>query len=477
MKKENKNFVYNVIYQVFIYIFPLITIPYISRILGVDNIGIYSYTYSIVNCFMLFSMLGINNYGNREIAKCRDNKQLMSNKFFSIYVLQLCNALFMTFVYLVLIFFFFKDYKLLFLVQSINLISVFFDINWFYFGMEQFKITIKRNIIIKLLSTILIFIFVKDKNSLVLYAFIMGVANLFSQIYLFTILNRYITLKRVHIKFDEVINNLKKCLVLFIPVLAYSIYRIMDKTMIGLFSNVTEVGYYENAEKIINIPISIITALGTVMLPRMSYLLNNKDEKNKKIIGESFKLAMLLSCNMALGILLISNETSLIMFGNEFIKSGYIMSLLSITIIISAWASVFRTQYLIPKSLDKIYVVSTIGGALLNVIFNIIFIPVLGSIGACIGTIIAELFLCVSQSFCIKNEFNMKKFSGIMIKEFIKALFIFAIAIFVSNFFDSLFLKFIIKISIYFILFIIMNYKYILYDFLGYGGKNENKKR
>ena len=157
MKQVNKNFIYNIIYQIFIYIIPLVSVPYVSRTLGVNNIGIYSYTYSIVYYFMLAAMLGINNYGARTIAKCKDNIKERSYAFWSIHVLQAILSLIMLILYISGVLIFGDNYKTILLIQSIYLVSVFFDINWFFFGIEKFKITISRNIIIKLISLILIF--------------------------------------------------------------------------------------------------------------------------------------------------------------------------------------------------------------------------------------------------------------------------------------------------------------------------------
>ena len=151
MKNTNKNFLYNVIYQVFIFIIPLITTPYVSRILGVNNVGIYSYTYSLVYYFMLASMLGINNYGAREIAKASNNKEKLSKTFFSIYFLQLICCSIMIILYIIISGVYQYEHKTIMFIQLIYLISCVFDINWFFFGLEKFKITISRNIIIKLL--------------------------------------------------------------------------------------------------------------------------------------------------------------------------------------------------------------------------------------------------------------------------------------------------------------------------------------
>ena len=463
MKSENKNFLYNVAYQIIIYLFPLATVPYISRVLGVDNIGIYSYTYSIVNCLMLFAMLGISNYGNREISKLRDDKEKMSKMFFSIYGLQLISSLIILIIYTIFILFFCKSYKDIFVLQYINLISVCFDESWFFFGLEKFKMTINRNIIIKFISLICIFLFVKTKNDLWIYTVIMGLGVLISQLYLILKLKDYVSLQRVNLK--DIFGHLKKCLILFIPVLAYSIYRIMDKTMIGYFSSVTELGYYENAEKIINIPISIITALGTVMLPRMSYILNKNKEKYKSQILESMKLALILSVTMALGLILIGKDAAIILFGSEYLKSGNIIMILAITIIASAWSNVVRTQYLIPTNEDKIYVYSTLYGAILNFLINIILIKKMGAYGACVGTIFAEFFVMIYQTVATRKELEVRKYLRILLECITKGILIIAIAYMCSYIISNIYIKVSVQIVISIVVFIILNFNFIVKDF------------
>ena len=465
MKQVNKNFIYNIVYQIFIYIIPLISVPYVSRVLGVNNIGIYSYTYSIVYYFMLAAMIGINNYGSRKIAKCKENIEARSFNFFSIYLLQLMLSVLMIILYSGFIFIWAKEYKTIMFIQIIYLISVIFDINWFYFGIEKFKITISRNVIIKLLSLICIFIFVKNDSDLWKYTVIMNISTLISQIYLWIYLKRYVKFVKVTIK--DIVGHFKKCLILFIPVIAYSVYRVMDKTMIGAIAGTTELGYYENAEKIISIPVSFITALGTVMLPYMSKNDNNTKEEFNRKLNSSFELCFCFIIPMFFGLLAVAKKFSNVFFGVEFYKSGIIIQILSITILFSSIANVIRTNYLIPKEKDNIYVISTIIGAVLNLIFNIILIPRLEAYGACIGTIIAECSVMIYQLLSVKNEIEIMKMLKMLKKYFIKGLIMFAIILclgkIINNEFASLITQVIIAVSIYFSL----NYKYIIYDFLG----------
>ena len=206
-------------------------------------------------------------------------------------------------------------------------------------------------------------------------------------------------------------SHIRPNLVLFIPVLAVSIYKIMDKIMLGSMTNMTEVAYYENSEKIINIPMGIIAALGTVMLPRMSNLIaTGNDKKALQMIEMSLKFIMFLAIGIAGGVIIVSPNFIPLFLGNEFVNAIPVVSLLAVTVIFISWANVVRTQYLIPHQKDKIYIKSTLLGALVNVISNIILIPRYGAVGAAIGTIFAEATVAVYQTIKVKNALEIRKY-------------------------------------------------------------------
>lgn len=464
MKQENKNFIYNIIYQIFIYIIPLVSVPYVSRTLGVNNIGIYSYTYSIVYYFMLAAMLGINNYGARTIAKCKDNVKERSYTFWSIHLLQAILSLIMLILYISGVLIFSDSYKTILLIQSIYLVSVFFDINWFFFGIEEFKLTISRNVIIKLLSLVLIFILVKNNGDLWKYTLIMSSSTLISQIYLWIHLKKYVNFIKVSSK--EIFKHFTKCLILFVPVIAYSIYRVMDKTMIGSFSGTAELGYYENAEKIIAIPVSLITAFGTVMMPHMSKSFDEEQDMFNQKIYKSFQLCFCFIIPMLFGLIAVGNDFSIVFFGEQFVKSGKIIQFLAISILFSSIANVIRTNYLIPKEKDKIYVNSTIFGAVVNLILNLIFIPRFGAYGACIGTIAAEFAVMFYQLVKVKKEIELIKIFKLLISYILKGLIMLILIVFIPVFIKKKILSLIIQIIIAVFVYFLLNYKYILFDFL-----------
>lgn len=454
-----ENFIYNIMYQILSLILPLITVPYVSRVLGAEGIGTYSYTYSIVTYFMLVGMLGINNYGNRTIAKCREDKDELSKNFFGIYSIQFFMTILMIIFYFLFVYFQ-KDYKVIFIIQSLYLISTLFDVNWFFFGIEKFKITVTRNMIIKILSLVLILILVKSKNDVWKYTLVMASSTLLTQSILIVFLKKYVKYEKITI--SDVKKHIKPCLILFIPVIAVSLYKIMDKTMIGLISNVKEVGYYEQAEKIINIPMGIITALGTVMLPRISNLVSKGDKDSVNIyIKKSMNFMMFLAFPICFGIIAISNDVIKIFLGQEFAKSGIILNYLSITLLFISFANIIRTQYLIPNERDKEYTISLILGAIINLVMNIIFIPKLASIGACFGTIAAEFVVMLYQIIAVRKEINIKENISNILGFFKKSIIMFIIIYFIKFIKIDTNIRIFIQIAVGVIVYVMLNLRYI----------------
>ena len=404
-----KNYFYNVCYQMLVLILPLITAPYISRTLGATAVGVYSYTYSVAYYFLLIAMLGIGNHGNRSIAAVRDDRKKLNKTFSSIYSLQVITFSIAILAYAIYLVLFVKDNRLIVLLQLIYVTSGLFDIGWLFFGLEQFKLTVARNTLIKISTVVLMFVFVHKPSDLWKYTLIMSAGTLFSQAYLWLYVKKYVSFEKCSVK--EITSNIKPVLILFIPVLAYSIYKVMDKIMLGNMSSYDQVGFYNNAEKIINIPMGIITALGTVMLPRMSNIVANGDKKRvDDYIRISAKLVTLLSSAIAFGLMGVSSVLAPVFFGDEFIACGEIIRLLSVTVFFIAWANVIRTQYLIPNKRDSIYLTSTMVGAILNLIINWMLIPKYQANGAAFGTIVAEFSVMLVQMVAVKNELPMRKY-------------------------------------------------------------------
>lgn len=460
MNDTKKNFIYNLIYQILIMIIPLILSPYLSRTLGASGVGIYSYTYSIVYYFMLLTLLGVNNYGNRVVAKVRNNKEELSKSFWGIYTLQLMSGLLMIIVYYIYISMSNDKYKTIALIQSLFIISSIIDINWLFFGLEEFKKTITRNTIIKIISLLLIIIFVKKPEDTWKYTLIMSTTTILSQAVLWVFVPKYIKFTKIYK--SDIVKHIKPNLILFIPVIAVSLYKIMDKIMLGAISNINEVAYYENAEKLVHVPLTLITALGTVMLPKMSNIIANGDKNKIDVyISKSISFVMFLSSAMCFGLISIGYDFAPIYFGQSFQKTGILIMLLAMTLPFLAFANVLRMQYLIPNEKDKEYIISVFLGAIINLIMNIILIPYLESIGACIGTIAAEFIVMFYQTFSVRKSLNVKQYISNILPFFIKAFIMFLIIYPMKSLINNSIICICTQVIVGSLIYFLLNIKYI----------------
>lgn len=461
MNDLKKNFIYNICYQALILVLPLITVPYVSRVLGVDGIGVYSYTYAVVNYFMLVAMLGINNYGNRTIAKCRDNKELRSENFWSVYFIQLIMSAWMVLAYMGYLSLFDNQYGRIALIQAIHLLANGMDINWFFFGMEKFRLTVTRNMIIKIISLMFIFGLVKESSQIWLYTLILSGSALASQLLLWPFLLQEVCFCKIN--FRKIKRHILPIIKLFIPVIAISLYRVMDKIMLGGFAGVRQVGYYEQAEKIVNMPMGIITALGTVMLPRVSHMVSKGSlEEIKRYIQVSIKFIMFLAFPICFGIIGIAKDIVPLFLGEAFIPTASVLKLLSVTIIFLAFANVIRTQFLIPNDRDKDYMVSVIFGAVVNLILNLLLIKPYQAVGACIGTVAAEFAVMFYQAFRVRNDLPVKKYLMDILPFFFKAAGMVFVVCLVGKSIDTVWVRLLLQIGSGVVIYGILNTKYIL---------------
>lgn len=404
-----KNYIYSMSYEILIMILPFITAPYISRVFGTEGTGIYAYTYSIATYFVMFARLGIMNYGNKIIAETKNDKEKLNKAFSSLYYMQALLALPMFIIYFIYIIIFIDNNRIIFIIQGIYVLTALFDINWLYFGLEQFKLTVTRNSIIRIFTVVLVILLVKDRNDLWIYTLIMCSGNLISELILWKFTGRYV--KFVKINFKDVKKHFKPLIVLFIPVIALSVFKTMDKIMLGKMTDMNEVGLYQNSQQLLGFPQGIITALGTVMLPRMcSLVAEGSYNKSNIYMEKSMRFVSFLSCAIAFGIAGIAQEFVPMFFGNEFSECSKYVAYLSPTVILISWSYTIRAQYLIPMSLEKVYIKSTILAAILNFVINLILINKIGILGAIISTLVAEGFLAIYQSFKIRRKLDIFKY-------------------------------------------------------------------
>ena len=432
-KSITKNYIYNLIYQVLIMIVPLITTPYLSRVLGAENIGIYSYTLSITTYFVLLGSLGIATYGSREIAYVRDDKYKMSKSFWVILIVRfICLCISM-------IIFYFSfcqhgEYNIYYKILLLELLANCIDISWFFQGLEEFKKTVSRNSIIKILGTILIFVLVKSSKDLKMYFIIYVLSNFIGNMTLWFYLPKYINkIKLSDLKFSK---HIKPAISLFIPQIAINIYAVLDKTMIGtIVTDKSQVGFYEQAQKIIRLLLALATSLGTVLAPRIANIYAKGEyNKIKEYLRNSFSFILFLAFPIMFGIISIASKFVPMFYGPGYQDVIILIKVISPIIVFVGLSNITGIQYLLPTKQHKKYTISVICGALINFILNLMLIRKYESIGASIATVFAEFSVTFIQLCFIKKEIKMSEIVKLSYKYLIASTIMFFISIIIGKF-------------------------------------------
>ena len=268
-KSVSKNYIYNVSYQLLLLITPFVTTPYLSRVLEPAGIGTYSYTYSIVSYFILLASLGVADYAQREIAYHQDNPHLQSRTFYEVNLIRCLLVGLSLFLYYIVVSSFSGNH-IIYWYQALNIIAVLFDISWFFQGLEEFGKIVLRNFVIKIISIIMIFVLIHTPEDLNKYVCLIGMMNILSGLSIWLYLPKYLHL--VRLQEIKPFRNFFIIIQMFLPQVAIQVYTVLDKTMIGVMTgSPLENGYYEQAEKVVKLSLTIVTSLGTVMLPRIAY--------------------------------------------------------------------------------------------------------------------------------------------------------------------------------------------------------------
>lgn len=403
-----KNYLYNLLYQILLVIAPLVTAPYISRVLHVEGVGIYSYTYTIASAFALFAALGVNSYGQREIAYHQDDIYERSIIFWELLFFRIISTGFVVFLYLCFALHY-EEYTIYLLQQSFIVIGTMFDISWFFQGIENFRIIAIRNIAIKLVTVALIFILIHNQNDLGMYILINSLSVFFSYALFFPYLRKsvvFIPIKELNIR-----RHIKGNIEFFIPLIATQLYSQLDKIMLGAITKSSiENGYYEQARKIVNIVVMVLTSINTVMYPRVANLyIKQEIGKIKKFYDDSFHIILMLLLPIIVGLFIASDNLVVWFFGIEYQKVSILLKLSGFLLIFMSVGNFVGMQYLAPtgkqNKMTGIYLVA----AAINIILNFVLIKQYMSLGAIIASIVAEAFSCFAQVLLLKkSKYNFR---------------------------------------------------------------------
>lgn len=407
-----RNYIYNTLYQILVLIAPLVTTPYISRVLGVTNIGIYQYSQSIANYFVLIGAVGTSLYGQREIAYLQDKPEERSKAFWEIEVFRLVMTLVCTIIYFA-VFCTRGSYPEIYAILSLEVLATAFDISWLFMGMENFKITVIRNTIIKLTGIVCVFLFVKGPDDLGIYTMCVTAPLFIGNLSLWFSLKKY--LEKTGLTASELLRGIKErlkpILVLFLPQVAADVYLLLDKTMIGVFgTHIDQVGFYSQGQKIIKIALMIVTSLGTVMLPTMSAYFAKGDQRGiVESVKKAFRFIYMLSFALLFGLCAVAPRFVPIFFGKGYDPVVRLMMIISPILVIIATSNVIGKQYLLPTKQQNVFTISIVAGAIINFILNLILIHFWDAVGASIATVVAELTVTGVQCWYVRKQLPLRQ--------------------------------------------------------------------
>ena len=404
-----KNAMYNVAYRLFSVLLPLVTAPYLSRTVGREGVGLYSLAWSISYIFCLIGMLGLNDYGVRAIARVRDDRNKLDETFSEIWQMQLLVAGLVLVAWFGYVFLAAGKERNISLHLTMMSVSCLVSFDWCLMGLDIFRPIALRNTFVKCAAAVCVFLFVKKPDDLWIYAFVWSLSTLLGNLSCVTSLRGKVRYRRVPLQ--KSLKHLKPCAVLFISVMAVNIYRTMDKVMVSHLAGIVQNGLYENAEKIIYCLSGFISAIGTVMMPKISHMQEKGETEAIRVhIDQSMEMILCMVSAMAFGVAAAADRFAPLFYGKEFTESGTLMAPLAFTLIMIGFANVIRTQWVLPQGRDEIFVKSVCAGAVVNLIVNALLIPRMQAMGAVIGTLLAELTVPLTQWVILRKELTYGRF-------------------------------------------------------------------
>ncbi len=399
-----KNYLYSLSYQLLTLILPLVTSPYLTRVLGKDNLGVFGYIQSITSYFVLFGCIGISLYGQREIAFVKKDPYRRTRTFYELCILRAFTLLFSAAVLYVAVIRR-SEFPLLYGLFAIELVTAAFDVSWFYQGMDNFRLQTIRNYAVKILYVILVFLFVKNENDLQTYMICYVTVNLLGNLSIWLGIKKYL----VPVGFHTLTfwRHLGPTVLLFLPQIATSVYTQLDKTMIGLITDYSQVAIYDYSEKIVKLSLTVITSLNLVMLSRVTGMqAQGESKKAINAIRDSFRFSACLAIPIMFGLIAVTPMFVPWFYGDGWEGCIPVMIVLSPIVLFIGLSGVFGVQYLLPAKRMKAYTGSILTGTFSNLALNLLLIPRFQAVGAAISTVIAEFLVLLVQMILLRKEFG-----------------------------------------------------------------------
>ncbi|WP_320047887.1 flippase [uncultured Ilyobacter sp.] len=427
-KSVKLNFIINMVRVVVNLIFPLVSFPYISRVLLVEGVGKINFATSITNFFLLISSLGIPLYGIREVAKVRDDREKLSKTVSEIFFLNLFAVFFsyLSLAFCIRFFNIFHSEIKLYMLLSLNILFTALGMEWFYQGVEEYTYITLRSIFFKVFSIILMFVFVKEKSDYIIWCGITVFALVGSNILNFLNGRKYFKLKLRNLDFKT---HIKPIFIIFSMNIAINIYTNLDSSMLGILGSIRSVGIYTAAIKLNKIVMTIAISLGTVIIPRLSYYLGqNNFEEYYKLANKSINFIVFFTLPSIIGLYILAPEIIDVFSGESFAQAVITMRILLPIIPIIAFTHFIGIQILYPNNKEKLVMYSVIVGAVVNFTLNYFLIPVFYENGAAIATLIGESSVLIVQIILgrkyLKFKFLSKSNQKFVLSSIVMAVFL-----------------------------------------------------
>lgn len=399
------NFIMNTILTGSTFIFPLVTFPYISRILQPVGVGKVNLASSIAYYFSMFAMLGVPTYGIRACAKVRDDKEQLSRTVHEIFVINLLMGMISYVVYIVLVSMIprLRAEATLYYIMSTTIFFNVIGVEWLYKGLEQYSYITARSILFKIFGFLLMFAFVKESEDYILYGAISVLSGVGSNILNFLQIRKHVYLHPVgNYHFRKHFNVIA---IFFLMSVATTIYTNLDTVMLGFMTDDEEVGYYTAAVKVKNILVSFVTALSTVLLPRVAYYIEHgMKEKFYEVTRKALNFIFLTALPLVVYFIAFAKESVIVLSGDAFYGAILPMQIIMPSVLFIGLTNVLGIQTLVPLGLEKKVFYSVLVGAIVDLIINMICIPLFLSSGASVGTVVAEFFVLLVQLWFLRDQ-------------------------------------------------------------------------
>ena len=396
-----RNYLYTVAIQMLSMLTPLVTAPYLARVLGSDGVGTYSYVLSVATVFSLLAALGLSAYGLREVSRVRDDPAAVSRLFWELTALRLGTTLLTVALYALLCAV--VGRWRLYAAVGLLIVATGLDLTWFFQALERFGALMVRHLAVKVLGVVLVFALVRDEGDVTVYALVQTGSTLLSNLLLWP---RLKGLVGGWAQGCRPLRHLRPSLVYFVPAVATSVYTVLDKTMLGVITrDMTQNGYYESAHKIIRLLMAVIASLNTVVGVRTSYLFGQKrEEEVRRHLLDTYRFMCALAFPLCAGLVACGEGFAVVFFGSDFAAAGVLLRLFSPLLFIIGTSNVLGSLYLTPGGYRRLSNRAILTGAGVNLVLNGVLIPRLGGVGAVVASLAAEtaiaaLYLRFSHSF------------------------------------------------------------------------------